>query len=741
MPQIHYHLALAYLQNSDPPKAAASLAQAIALEPNFTEAILLLAELNLRKGDASAAIAAMSQLVKQHPRMAQAHLLLAAAHLARKDLDSAAEVYRQLLVLFPKEAQAHFLLGTVLARQNKLAEARRAFETSLELAPDSLVALEQILELDLMEQRYQAASERIQKQMEKQPKTAELWLLLAKIHLARHDSSQAKTALLKATELNPNLRAPYLLLAQLYVAANQQQQALERLAAFAARTNDVAVLMQMGMIHQEIKSFSQARDDYEKLLSLNPKFSPALNNLAYLYSEHLNKHDQARDLAERARQLLPSDPYTADTLGWILYKQGEYPRALALIQESAQKLPSEPEIQFHLGLTHYRMGEERPARAALEQAMQGNKSYPGKEEAGRRLARLALDPQAASPAILKELQAALQEDPGDQIVLSRLAAIYDRDGMFDKAAGAFEGALKKNPQNVQLMFRLAQIYCTRIGQPRKALELLGEAHKIAPQDAAISHWLGRLASQEEGNYKWALSLLEDSARKLPGDPEVLYDLAWSYYCAGRVTEAEETLRRAMQSGNAFSRSDEAKRFLAMLMGCKDPASAQLAASQAQQFLAADPNYIPALMVSALAEKQRTNYHSAKTAYEKVLAIAPQFASASRDLAILCAESLGDDQRAYPLAVAAREAFPNDPELARALGILLYRRGDYTKSAQLLKESVRQWKDDAQVQYYLGMVHYRLKEKNQCQVALQRALALNLQPKLAENARRTLTELN
>ena len=39
--------------------------------------------------------------------------------------------------------------------------------------------------------------------------------------------------------------------------------------------------------------FAKARDNYEKVLALDPNFTPALNNLAYIYSEKLNNLDRA----------------------------------------------------------------------------------------------------------------------------------------------------------------------------------------------------------------------------------------------------------------------------------------------------------------------------------------------------------------------------------------------------------------------------------------------------------------
>jgi uncharacterized protein HemY len=101
---------------------------------------------------------------------------------------------------------------------------------------------------------------------------------------------------------------------------------------------------------------------------------------------------------------------------------------------------------------------------------------------------------------------------------------------------------------------------------------------------------------------------------------------------------------------------------------------------------------------------------------------------------------GADQKAYPLAVQAREAFPGDPELGKALGMIVYRQGDYMRSVQLLTETANRLTGDATVMYYLGMAQYRLKKRAESKQSLQRALELNLASELAGEARRTLTEL-
>jgi Flp pilus assembly protein TadD len=86
-----------------------------------------------------------------------------------------------------------------------------------------------------------------------------------------------------------------------------------------------------------------------------------------------------------------------------------------------------------------------------------------------------------------------------------------------------------------------------------------------------------------------------------------------------------------------------------------------------------------------------------------------------------------------LATKARQAYPNDAEVAKTLGILNVQRGLYPASVELLNQAATTRKDDSEVQYYLGRANQGLKRWDQCKAALKKAIALHLSPKLAADA--------
>jgi tetratricopeptide (TPR) repeat protein len=576
-PQVKYQLARAYLlyaTGTDPVNrrnlveaAERNLDVAIKLDRRFDQAALLLAELKITKGIPAAAVDLLAPLTKERPQIAQAQYLLASAYLAQQKRDQALAVYRQMTELFPTDPQPSFLTGSILLGQGQQQDARQAFEKSVEISPDYLPAIEKLVELDIAAKQYAPATDRVQKLVEKDPKLAQPWGLRAKIYLAQRDFTHAEADLLKAIDLDPTLAPAYLLLAQLYVASNRQEQAIEKLTALVEKDKNVPALMQLAMIHEHLKNYAAARDAYERLLTVAPNFSPALNNLAVLYSERLGQFDKAYDLATKAKEATPNEPHIADTLGWILFKKGDYGNALRLLQESAGKLADQPEIQFHLGMAHYMVGEEGPARLALQKAADAVQDFPEKDEARRRLAMLAIPVGTASAAVRTQLENYLRERPNDPAALLRLAEIQQRDGAVDQALKTYEKVVADYPIYAPAMRQLVLLYGQLSTDRTKAYELATKARQAYPDDPDIAKTFGIL-SYRRGYYPQAVELLKQAAAKRKDDPELLYYLGEVHHQLKQWDECKGALQRALMLNLSPGLADDARRALA---DCSEPA--------------------------------------------------------------------------------------------------------------------------------------------------------------------------
>ena len=739
-PLIKYELARAYLKKNNMNQAKVVLDQAISINPNYAEAILLLADINLRSGHGEAVIEPMTRLLKRSPELRPAALLLAAAYGSLDRFDDAAVITGEEAKLAPRDPQAQMALGLTLRQAKRNDEARQAFEKAAELAPDNLWPVDQLVELDLLEKHFDVAQQRIDRHFQKTPDSPAAHFFKGKILVAEEKWGPAETELQKTLQLDPNFGGAYDLLVQTYLVTNKLPQALSQLQTQLSKNpNDASALMTLALLHERTNEFAKARDAYEHLLSLKPDLVSALNNLACLYADRLNDLGKAYDLARKARDLQGNDPAIADTFGWILSKRGEYQQALAILQGSAAKLPDSPEVQFHLGMTAYMMGQPDLARVALQKAASATNDFPGKEESKRHLALLKNDAAAAPELSVSQLEAMAKKQPNDVIAQTRLGEAYEKQGAADKAAAAFEQVLKLNPRLASATTKLAQLYAGPLQNKEKALAYAKKARELTPNDPQVTSILGKVAYQS-GNLAWSYSLLQEAARQRENDPSILHDLAWAAYRLGKVNEARETMQKALATGSDFPEAADARTFLSLTALDENLKELVAAENEIQKELQASPEYLPALMAQAALDEQRGQIKPASEIYTSILRRSPDFAPAQKRLAKLYAQEPSTTAAAYDLATKARKALPDDGELAELLGRLSYEKKEYQRAIQLLEESARKTSLNANSLFYLGMSQLQTRQKAEARDVLNQALVGGLQEPLASEARHALADL-
>jgi predicted Zn-dependent protease len=723
-PGIKFQLAKAAMADNNRTLAEDALNQAIATNPAYADAIVALAALQVQSGHAEEAVTALTELLKKRPDLPEARIILADAYQLLGQFEFAANNLREQVHLWPGDARGHALLSLVLRQQNRMPEAREELTKAAELAPDDLAIFSQIVDLDLAEKNFPSAFLRVRELMQKKPQSAAAQFLEAKVYFAQADYAAAETALRRALSLDTNFLEPYNLLVSIYQATNRLPEAVKQAEALAARQpENLQALMTLALLREKMKKFAEAADAYEKLLARSPDFAPALNNLACLYADHLNEPKKAVETARKARTAQPADPAVADTLGWALFKQQEYPQALAFLQESAEKLTAVPEVQFHLGMARYMMGQPEAAKAAFEQALKAPADFASKEEAQRRLAllRAGAGQKALSRVALEKLVA---EQPDDIICWMRLGEIYEAEKNLPKAAEAYERARQLNPNLLAANLKLAQFNAGFLQNNEKAIELAKKSRELAPNDPVVAGTLGVIVLRA-GNYQWAYSLLQEAGREKSADASIFHSLAWAAYSLGKIPEARQAMQKASAAAapNSVEKKD-AESFLALTIIEEDPSQIGSIEQRIKKTLDTQPDYVPALMGRAALEMQRSDAAQATTIYEEILRRYPDFAPAQKQLASIYATRREFD-KGYELAVKARATLANDPELALTLGKLTYQRKDYPYSVQLFEESARAKPLDSEGMYYLGMSYLQTQRSAEGRALLAQAIAAGI----------------
>jgi Tfp pilus assembly protein PilF len=125
----------------------------------------------------------------------------------------------------------------------------------------------------------------------------------------------------------------------------------------------------IAVLLQSQNKTAEARQRYEQIVASSPRAVVAANNLAWIYAEEGTNLETAARLARQAKAAMPDRPEVSDTLGWVLYKKGEYTTALPAFLDAVRGNPSNAGYQYHLGLTYAALRENGKAAEALQRSI------------------------------------------------------------------------------------------------------------------------------------------------------------------------------------------------------------------------------------------------------------------------------------------------------------------------------------------------------------------------------------
>ena len=209
-----------------------------------------------------------------------------------------------------------------------------------------------------------------------------------------------------------------------------------------------------------------------------------------------------------------------------------------------------------------------------------------------------------------------------------LALIYEKTKDFPNARDAYEKVLSKSPDFVLALNNLAYLYAEQLNNLDKAYELAHKARDLQPAEAAVGDTWGWVL-YKRGDYQQALAILQETAGKVPDNPEVQFHLGMASYMMGQTEAARAALQKAANTKIDFPAKEEAKQRLALLEG---NTKEQLPIVQLEQMAKQQPNDL--LAQTRLGEAYEKQGESAKAAaaYEQVLKLNPKLVSAMTSLA-------------------------------------------------------------------------------------------------------------
>lgn len=739
-PELRYQLALAQLADKNLTQGKVNLSEAISMNPNFGKAVLLLSELELRQGDVNRALPRLLSFADKNPEIPQASLLLAEAFRKSGNRNAARNVYVNLMNKYPEEAQMPLLLARLTLQEGNTNEARNLLQKALELAPDNIEAVSEVVDLETTAGNFQSALQIVRERMEENPQNAFFPFLAGRIFVLMKDSSAAETNFLKAIEVQPQFTSPYLALAQLYAQSGREEDALQILTlGIQQAPENESMRMQRGMIFEGMGEWDKAADDYARATELDPNFGPALNNLAYLHAEYFGDLEKAMQLAKRARELMPNQPHTADTLGWVWFLREDYQTSIRILKEAVEQLPNLAMVHYHLGMANYMSGEGAAAQRSFEKALAREPGFEKAEETKERLTILTLKVESLQGGQLETWKEKLANRKDDPWALVRTAQIHGVVGNRAEQKNAYQAALQISPKMFPALVQLAELELEE-GNAQKATDLATRARAVRPDSLEVQEVLGRCAFENK-EYKWALSLLEQAVQQGLNTGSANYHLGRAYYANGQIGKARASVSEALRLNSGGSFAPDAQRFLKWTNLNGGQSASQLdPKTQEEMMESAREDYVPCLMLQGVVEERSSNYLEAEKSYKRILEIYPDFAPAAKALARIYVDEMKKLDLANSMAIKARQVLNDDAELTKTLGKIVYLQGNHDWSIRLLEECVQTLQDDAEVFYFLGLGYQKLGEREKSRLAFTKVTSLAPSGSLATEANKMLKEL-
>ncbi len=367
----HVAVARAHVLNSDRESALVSADTALSLEPLNTPAILLKAETLSTMGQPDEGLKAIQDVLAKDSdnvrlRLGYAQILVQAGR-----FDAVGEQLDQVFVLDNENPDTLLTISSLALDSLRVDRARVYLTRLLETGQYQNQANFYLARISDQQQDYVSAIEFYDAveegdlQIRGQIRVAELLGLTGDVELGRERLRDLAT-----THSNPGLQSQFITAeSRLLQNAERTPEALVVLSEGLERFPENGdLLYARALAADAVGQEKMLIDDLNTLIALQPDNAHALNALGYHLADNNQDLDRAEELLVKANELLPNDPAIMDSLGWLLYRQGDLEGAIELLQDAFALYP-DAEIAAHLGEALLLSGREPEARQLIEQAL------------------------------------------------------------------------------------------------------------------------------------------------------------------------------------------------------------------------------------------------------------------------------------------------------------------------------------------------------------------------------------
>jgi tetratricopeptide (TPR) repeat protein len=562
-------------------QAIESYKKALELAPASPVIRERLAEIYAKSQRLREAVEQAQETLKTDPKNVDAHRLLAriyvrelgdlsAGEVQKETLEKAIAQFQEILKIQPDDVYSGLWLARLYRFENKHGEAETVLRGLLARDAANGPALEQLSQLLMDEGRSQEAV-KLLSDAASDSSSPEVYDLLGDAYSQAKDYPKAEDAYRKAVEEDPDDPGHLHGLAQALMAEDKYAEALEqfkRLTEIEPSTSEN--YLRMAQLYRRLGKFDQAEASLLRAKQLAPGSLEVLYNEALLYEDQ-GRYDDAVKVLSDAIAGMKSQSSSARNSGGAAGNRTDgaaaaetSPNALAILYEQLGHAYREEEnysaaIQTYQDMSRLGPDAEKRAQMLLIETYRESRDLDRAiAETNKALEAAPHDPsltvtlamlygeKSDADAATKLLDGLLRGNDSDQEIYLNLAQVQERGKKYaeaEQSAQKAEQMARGNDDKETAWFMLGAIY-ERQKKFDQAEQEFRKALEVNPGNASVLNYYGYMLADRGVRLEEATAMIKQAVTQEPSNGAYLDSLGWAYYKQNKLTEAEESLRKA-----------------------------------------------------------------------------------------------------------------------------------------------------------------------------------------------------
>jgi len=555
--QAYSDLANFYQLQNRIPEALQVLHEGTAKNPDATSLYIDWASVLARQGSNADSDAVLDKLRQQFPNSSDVTLAIGAFYLEWKQAGRALGEYRRGLSISPKNFDIKKRIQDLYLSTNQTQLAADLDRELMKSAPKDVIVRLDHGRLLMSQGKLAEAINILQEVTVDAPDSAQAHYFLAMAHWQKGDLGQAGIALLDAVKASSDNPIALQALARLSLlqgdaldARNYAQELVQKYPADPANRQ---------LLAEALTRLGQLRPAEEQILvakQLAPNDPLVHLNAAYIYSVG-EKWSEAQNEFEAALQLDPHNTKALGQLAELQIARMQSGHALDRVLQYVTGNPNDASGHVILGEVNFQLKNYNSAEAEYGRAIQID---PKDQQAYLKLGEV-FQVDGQTERALASYQQGLNLQSQFAPLITVIGNVYLSKGDLETARKYYARALVADPNFAVANANMAWIDAQEGRDLDVALEMAKKAKSMMPELSSVTDTLAWVM-YKSGNYAGAVPLLRECVQKSPDMAECHYHFGMTLLATGQEAKGKEQLEAALRMKLDSTDAQQAQQTLA-----------------------------------------------------------------------------------------------------------------------------------------------------------------------------------